>query len=69
MAKLILTSVDLLHRVRKMPDGMNFETPEKMFRRLIQEADRALADGDEARCIGLIERIYEFLDGELAACV
>ena len=49
-----------------MPDGMSFVMPEDSFRSLTQQADLALADGDEERCIALIERIYEMLDGALA---
>lgn len=52
-----------------MPDGMNFETPERMVRRLTQEADLAFAIDDAERCIELIERIYQLFDGELAPCI
>jgi len=34
---------------------------------LARQADLALANGDEDRCIELIGRIYELLDGELAS--
>ena len=52
-----------------MPDGLNFNMPRPRFayQALAREADIALAEGDEDRCIELIERLYELLDGELAA--
>lgn len=49
-----------------MPDGMNFVLPEDSFSRLKQQADAALANGDEERCIELIEQIYKMLDAELS---
>lgn len=48
-----------------MPDGMNFLMPADAFRRLLEQADLALANGDEEQCTKLINRIYEMLDDEL----
>lgn len=49
-----------------MPDGMNFAVPDDTFGSLAQQADLALAYGDEERCIELIAQIYELFDCELA---
>ncbi len=52
-----------------MPDRTSFDASRQhySYRALARQADIAQAEGDEERCIELIQRLYKMLEDKLPA--